>query len=204
MEKDFNLQEYLEKMYNDTYFTEIVNEYNNNKRNEGFIDICKILNYREFFTAYAFIFKNKKIKKKLKKDKMLHLEEIDNECNCVKEILRVENPLDENSCLICIFTDPTKIDFDIMPVNTIQVTTLKQLYEEYFTSEENEGIVINPNDENIFVDKEYIQLILNEKYDEISEIVTLVDKIKNSESMDEIQNLLKEFLNDFDEQLEKN
>ena len=91
-----------------------------------------------------------------------------------------------------------------MPVNTIQVTTLKQLYEEYFTSEENEGIVINPNDENIFVDKEYIQLILNEKYDEISEIVTLVDKIKNSESMDEIQNLLKEFLNDFDEQLEKN
>lgn len=204
MEKDFNLQEYLEKMYNDTYFTEIVKEYNDNKTNEGFIDICKILNYREFFTAYAFIFKNKKIKKKLKKDKMLHLEEIDNECNCVKEILRVENPLDENSSLICIFTDPTKIDFDIMPVNTIQVTTLKQLYEEYFTSEENEGIVINPNDENIFVDKEYIQLILNEKYDEISEIVTLVDKIKNSESMDEIQNLLKEFLNDFGEQIEEN
>ena len=54
------------------------------------------------------------------------------------------------------------------------------------------------------MDKEYIQLILEEKYDEISEIVTLVDKIKKLESMDEIQNLLKEFLNDFDEQLEEN
>ena len=45
------IKEYVEKMKNDTYFTSIVEEYNEEKSVDNFIRLCQVLEYREFYIA---------------------------------------------------------------------------------------------------------------------------------------------------------
>lgn len=203
MEKEFELNECLEKIYSDTYLTDMVREYDENKTKEKLIDVYKVLSYRDIFAAYTIIFKNKKLEKKLKKESSLSIEEITNEENCVREILKAQNYCgDENDYLICVFTDPTKIDFETMPVNSMELTDLKKLWEPYSLDEKCDGIIINPKDECLMIDKCIVELILSGNYDGINEILTLLEKVENANDGDEIIRLLKEYLGDFDEDLE--
>jgi hypothetical protein len=80
------------------------------------------------------------------------------------------------------------------------------MMDEILCKEECDGIIINPSDQSIIIEKQYLQLIYNKKFDtlhkisrmfEITERIKVLDEEEENEEfdilMEELCSLLQEF-----------
>ncbi len=161
-------KEYLDKIKYDDFFSKIVSNFKNKKSIENYICLCKVLEYRTFYIAYNTSFVDHHLRANFKHTGFLPIE-IYNDESKVQSIvfaleIKVQNSKEE---LLCIFTDPSKINFKHGNVNTIRSITLKEVWEEYFIDEKYGGICINVFNEQIMIPYDYIRFILENKYEEI-------------------------------------
>lgn len=156
-------QEKIEKFTNNTYFSSIVEDFSKDKSTEKYIDICKVLEYREFLIGLQIEFFDKKTIKKLNKSKELN--DIDKDCIGRTGILKVNNSnFKDGKDIICIFTDLTKIEQDNLPINFIEPINFKQLYDEYLSQDNYGGIIINLFKDNVYIDDSLFEYILNKDH----------------------------------------
>ena len=149
-------KDYLNKIKNDDYFSSIVADFNKEKSIEKYINMCKVLEYRTFYMTYNTSFIDHHLRANFKHTGYLPIE-IYNDETKVQSIplsieVKVQNFKEE---VLCIFTDPSKINFKQGNVNTLRSITLSG------------GICINVFDEQIMIPYDYIKFILENKYDEI-------------------------------------
>jgi hypothetical protein len=71
--KDINIEEYLEGIVNNTYLTEIVEEYDKNKTANNFKSLCEVLSYRNLYLGMNIVLLDKKKAKKFKKDNQIDI-----------------------------------------------------------------------------------------------------------------------------------
>lgn len=138
---NLELNEYLDKIKNDLYFSECVEDYIENKSVEGMMNICE------------------------------------------KEALKVKSLTNDNKDILCIFTDPSKIDFEKMSINTLANVDLKYVYDNYFNDENICGLLINFMNEEIYIDRLLIELIMEKQYENLE---TLVEILFNPHLLDEL------------------
>lgn len=181
---NLELNEYLDKIKNDLYFSECVADYVKNKSIEGMMNICKILEYRSFFIGIYFNIMDKKILKQFEKEKHLDFSIFEDNNICEKEVLKVKSLTDDNKDILCIFTDPSKIDFEKMSINTLAHIDLKYVYDNYFNDENICGLLINFMNEEIYIDRLLIELIMAKQYENLE---TLVEILFNPHLLDELE-----------------
>ena len=160
------LEQIIEKAVKDDYLSESLNYYKNNRTIDNYIDILKILNYRKFYLGIVVNFKNKKMLKQFKKTGFIPLESENEYMEKEPLVAELSNGVySENT--ICVFSDPTKIDFSNCPANGIEETTLKDLYEKYIKDKNIGGIIFNSFEEKFILPLPYIEYVINGNYDEI-------------------------------------
>ena len=161
-------KDYLEKIANDDYFSSIVKLFDNEKTIDNFIDVCKVLEYRTFYIAYETTIIDHHLRACFKHNGNLPIESFEDESKMKSILLSFELKVGAyKEEVICVFTDPSKIDFKQVKVNTIRVITLRELWDKYFSDERFGGICINCFNEQIMIPYDYIKFILDNKYDEI-------------------------------------
>lgn len=159
---------FLEKIQNDDYLSNIVASLDNDKSLEKYINMCKVLEYRTFYVAYNTTFIDHHLRANFKHTGCLPVECFDDQSKIQSIILSIElNVQNFKEEVLCIFTDPSKIDFRQGNVNTIRAITLKEVWEKYFNDEKYGGICINVFNEQIMLPYDYIKFILENKYEEI-------------------------------------
>ena len=181
---NLELNEYLDKIKNDLYFSECVADYVKNKSVEGMMNICKILEYRSFFIGIYFNIMDKKILKQFEKENYLDFSIFEDNNICEKEALKVKSLANDNKDILCIFTDPSKIDFEKMSINTLAQVDLKYVYENYFNDENICGLLINFMNEEIYIDRLLIELIMEKQYEDLE---TLLEILFNPHLLDDLE-----------------
>ena len=87
--KEFVLEEYLERIVNNTYLTELVQEYNNNQTKENFVNLCEVLSYRDLFLGMYMVILDKKLQKKIQNGYQVDHNEL-NDDTCIKDFVKYE------------------------------------------------------------------------------------------------------------------
>ena len=161
-------KDYLNKIKNDDYFSSVVADFNKEKSIEKYISMCKVLEYRTFYMAYNTSFIDHHLRANFKHTGYLPIEIYNDETKVQSIALSIEVKVQNfKEEVLCIFTDPSKINFKQGNVNTISPITLSKVWEKYFNDEKYGGICINVFNEQIMIPYDYIRFILENKYDEI-------------------------------------
>ena len=136
--KEFVLEEYLERIVNNTYLTELVEEYNNNQTKENFVNLCEVLSYRDLFLGMCMVILDKQLKKKMKKGYQVDQNEL-NADTCIKEFVKYEISSDSgNHKFLGVFTEPKKVMSKDVNANTIiKVIIGKNFFSNFFN-------IVNP------------------------------------------------------------
>ena len=154
LEKD----ELLDKINNDTYFTEIVEEFCKERTVENYINVCKVLQYRDFYIGAIINVKDHHYRAVLKHEGYLPEDVMQDETKVDIEPLKVEIRLGiHKETALCIFTDSSKIDLKKTKCNGIMCLDLKTTWEKYFESDEIAGFVINLGKEEVMIPYDYIK-----------------------------------------------
>ena len=204
--KDINIAEYLEGIVNNTYLTEIVEEYDNNKTANNFKTLCEVLSYRNLYLGMNIVLLDKKNAKKFKKDNKIDISLLQEDM-VINEYIKYEGLSGENKKIfLAVYTEPKKVLLSDSQVNTIVNTDFNKMMDEILCKEECDGIIINPSDQSIIIEKQYLQLIYNKKFDilhkisrmfEITERIKVLDEEEENVEfdilMEELCSLLQEF-----------
>lgn len=197
--KDINIEEYLESIVNNTYLTEIVEEYSNNKSAEDFKPLCEVLSYRDLYLGMVLLILDKKVIKKLKKENEVDIESLNDDI-CIKEYLKCEGECgEENKIFLAVFTEPSKVLLNEGNANTIVNTNFSKMMEEILCNENCDGIIINPFEEGIIIENHYLQLLYKKEFDTLYkisrmfEITNRLKEIDEEEVSDEFNILMDEF-----------
>lgn len=194
--KEFVLEEYLERIVNNTYLTELVEEYNNNQTKENFVNLCEVLSYRDLFLGMCMVILDKQLKKKMKKGYQVDQNEI-NADTCIKEFVKYEISSDSgNHKFLGVFTEPKKVMSKDVNANTIINVDFQKLVDEVLNEEEVDGIIINPGEQNIILENHFIHLIYNKDFDKILTIK------KAFEITDRVKQIDDELSKEYNEQLD--
>lgn len=156
----------------DKYFSTVVEDFVKNPTVDGYIDLCKVLQYRKFYVCYETRFFDKRLELELKRTGTLPLECFDDPTKLQSEVIFLEVKADNVKFeIVGIFTDPSKIDINNRDVNinTIKEMTLSELYEKHFKDDKFSGLCINPFIEQIFITTDYLELILENDFDKVRE-----------------------------------
>lgn len=166
-------QEYLDKFENDRYFTEVVEEFNKERTIENYINVFKVLQYRDFYLAVVVDVKDHHYRAEFKHTGTLPFEVLQDKTKVTIDPIKAEIKLGiYKEIELCIFTDPSKIDFNKMKANGMVISNLESVWEEYFSDEELGGIVINPGLEEVMVPYDYIRFTLAGEFDKIKDRLT--------------------------------
>lgn len=216
--KDLVLEETLERVINNTYLTEIVEEYNQNQTPENFKNLCEVLSYRDIFLGMNIVILDKKLKKKMNKESKMDIEILNNS-SVMKEYVKCELSNGEDSkYYLAVFTEPKKVLSSEVNPNTIVNTSFEQLVDQILCNEKCEGIIVNPFEHNVVIENKIVEMIYNKEFDQIFKIkklFELVDKMKDmnyeisdedtqtedeeSEQQKELDLILNEFLELYNE-----
>ena len=149
---------------------------------------------------------DKKKAKKFKKDNQIDISLLQEDM-IIKEYIKYEGLSGENKKIfLAVYTEPKKVLLSDSQVNTIVNTDFNKMMDEILCKEECDGIIINPSDQSIIIEKQYLQLIYNKKFDilhkisrmfEITERIKVLDEEEENEEfdilMEELCSLLQEF-----------
>lgn len=156
----------------DKYFSTVVEDFVKNPTVDGYIDLCKVLQYRKFYVCYETRFFDKRLELELKRSGTLPLECFNDPTKLQSELVFLKVKVDNVQFeVVSIFTDPSKIDLNNRDVNinTIKEMTLSELYEKHFNDDKFSGLCINPCIEQIFITNGNIKLILENDFDKLKE-----------------------------------
>ena len=161
-------QEYLDKFANDRYFTGIVEEFTKERTPENFVNTCKVLQYRDFYLAAVVEVNDHHYRAELKHTGTLPFEALQDKSKVIVDPIKAEIKYDgEIAIVLCIFTDPSKIDFKKIHCNGMFITNLEKVWKDYFADEELQGIVINLGEEEMIIAYDYIKYTLNGEFDKL-------------------------------------
>ena len=159
-----------DKFITDTYFSMIVKDFSTNRTIDNYIEVCKVLQYRKFYVSYETVFFDHHLRTELKHTCTLPVESFDDESKIKSTILSMEIKVEKHrEELLCIYTEPSKIDFKKVNVNVIREITLTEVFEKYFSDEKFGGICINSFNEQIMIPYDYIKLIIQNDFEKIKE-----------------------------------
>ena len=166
-------KENINKFNIDSYFSMVVQTFVNERTIDNYIDVCKVLQYRKFYVSYETIFFDHRLRTELKRTGTLPIEYFDDSEKIKSIILSMEiNIGTHKEELLCVFTEPSKIDFKKVNVNVIREITLNEVFDKYFSDENFGGICINSFDEQIMIPYDYIKFILENDFGKIRERLT--------------------------------
>lgn len=154
----------------DSYFSMVVQNFVNERTIDNYIDVCKVLQYRKFYVCYETTFFDHHLRTELKRSGTLPVEYFDASDKIRAIILSMEIKIDQNKEeLLCVFTEPNKIDLRQVNINVIREITLYEVFEKYFSDEKFGGICINSFNEQIMIPYDYIKCIIDNDFDKIKE-----------------------------------
>lgn len=151
---ELETKEFLENIKNNTFLSDCVKEFYEERTIENYIYLCEVLSYRDVYICGANFNEEEK--------------RFDDILTCQLSVSSIPGVSEE---VICVYSDPTKINFEEIGCNIVGVTTLRDIFSTYFNDETFHGIIINVHDEQIPVPYRFIKLILNNKIKDLRNLI---------------------------------